>query len=280
MRSTALAAGLLASGLAHAQIVFQEDFQSGHNPFAFDGYNDYFDGAAKAFSGQAVGVGGERGTVWKTVFHDYRNDTYFGHRVLQKSDWPIRDTIHWAAYVKFGDEPRSPEWRTSDGHTRLGKRSYELKLPDIYPRGPDSRDGRIIGKFRSERRGGMTGIFILYTPNGQNHSTIDVGGRPFESGRWYSVEFAVEDRGDQDRVRIWIDNDDEQHPDYEHVGGDMFDSSHWRKGLRFDHGYRNHNVPRDTVLYYDDITIADSFIGLPPPRDPSLPRAPRWRRPE
>ncbi len=31
--------------------------------------------------------------------------------------------------------------------------------------------------------------------------------------------------------------------------------------MAFNHGYRNHDVSRDTDFYYDDIVFSNSFIG-------------------
>jgi hypothetical protein len=77
----------------------------------------------------------------------------------------------------------------------------------------------------------------------------------------------VEDNGNNDTVKIWINNNDPDNPDYAYTGGDMFDSTHWDSGTRWDQGYRNHNVPRDTVFYYDGVVISDSFIGTGDPQN-------------
>lgn len=260
MLATALSATIVPAQ-SFAQIYFQEGFDSGSNPYNFDSYNDYFTDADRYFSGERVNVGGQLGYVWKTTFYDSGNDSYFGHRVRQKADWGVRNRLHWAGYVKFGDTPNSGEWITVDGYTRMGERSYELKFPDIYP---DDPPGRLIGKMRSYRADGNQGMFILYTPNGQNHSPQDAGMAPLESGQWYAIEFMVEDNGANDTVKIWVNNNNESAPDYQHTGGDMVSAANWGEGMRYDHGYRNHNVGRPTDFYYDQITIADSFIGLPP----------------
>jgi hypothetical protein len=262
------------SASAVSEVFFEEKFETGSNPFSFDSYNDYHSDAARSFTGEQVHFPGDRGNVWKNIFHHYCNDSYFGHRELQDSDWNITNTFHWRVLVKFGDTDNSPEWATGipisgcDGIS--GQRSYELKFPDIGG-GGNLRLGRIIGKFRSAGND-YQGLFRVYTPDGTNHDHTDQGAAPFVSNRWYAVEFMVEDNGNNDTVKIWINNSDPNNPDYTYTGGNMFDSSPWGTGLRWDHGYRNHDVPQDTIFYYDDVTISDSFIGfgISPPSPPQL----------
>ncbi|HHJ13866.1 MAG TPA: hypothetical protein ENJ79_05745 [Gammaproteobacteria bacterium] len=269
---------LLVSLPAASEVFFSEDFETGSNPFNFDRYNDFQTNAAQWFSSELVNEGGERGQVWKSTFHHYCNDSYFGHEVQQKANWNITNRIHWRMYVKFGSTDNSPEWRTAQpvagcrGIT--SQRSYELKFPDIGG-GGGLQLGRIIGKMRSADPSGYYGRFRLYTPDGTNHDHDAQGAPLFVSNRWYAIEFMVEDNGNNDTVKIWINNNDENNPDYEYTGGNMVDSSQWGTGLSFNHGYRNHDVPVDTDFYYDDLAIGNSFIGLKgngaaPPAPPVL----------
>jgi hypothetical protein len=262
--------------MAHGEIVFRETFESGTNPFSFDGYNDYESDSSQAMTGTLVNLRGNRQNVWKTTFHNHRNDSYFGHRERQDSDWNITNRFHWAVYIKFGDTDNSAEWLTAEADGRL--RSYELKFPDIGG-GQALNLGRIIGKMRMSgpvSDGGRYGLFRLYTPNGQNHDHTANGTPRFVSNTWYHIEFMCEDHGNNDTVKIWINKDNEFDPDYEYTSStNMFNSNQWGTGLRWDHGYRNHNVPRDTVIYYDDIRIGNSFIGMSdgdrfPPESPLL----------
>jgi hypothetical protein len=79
----------------------------------------------------------------------------------------------------------------------------------------------------------------------------------------------LEDNGNTDTVNIWINNNDPDNPDYSYTSVEsMFDFSTMvtttndgNRFLRWEHGYRNHDVPRDTNFYYDDVVISDSFIG-------------------
>jgi hypothetical protein len=249
-----------------SEVFFDEKFETGATPFSFD--SDNIDESPGAFTGERVYTSTERGYVWRNTFHSGCNDTYFGHRKMQDEDWNISNTFHWRAYVKFGDSDNSPEWRTSapvntDCHAGgATQRSFELKFPDIGG-GQNLNLGRIIGKMRSFPGGGeYQGMFRVYTPDGTNHNHTDQGAAPFVSNRWYAIEFMVEDNGDNDTVKIWINNNDQNNPDYSYTGGDMFDSSEWSTGLRWDHGYRNHHVPTDTNFYYDNVVVSDSFIGL------------------
>ncbi len=93
-----------------SEVFFAEDFDSGANPFSFDVYNDFQTNASRWFSSTLVNEGGARGNVWKSTFHPFCNDSYFGHDVIQKSNWNITNKIHWRAYVKFGSSDNSPEW--------------------------------------------------------------------------------------------------------------------------------------------------------------------------
>lgn len=278
LRNLACSLVLMLPGTSFSQVFFSENFESGVNPFGFDVYNDFQTNASRWFSSALVNEGGDRGRVWKSTFHHYCNDSYFGHDVTQKNNWNITNKIHWRAYVKFGSRDNSPEWITSTPVSGCaggiaGQRSYELKFPDIGG-GGGLQLGRIIGKMRSADSSGNYGRFRLYTPDGTNHDHDSQGGARFISNRWYSVEFMVEDNGNNDTVKIWINNNNEANPDYSYTGGNMFDSRQWSTGMAFNHGYRNHDVPRDTEFFYDDVTFSNSFIGLAgnavaPPAPPS-----------
>ncbi|VAW73271.1 hypothetical protein MNBD_GAMMA15-655 [hydrothermal vent metagenome] len=262
-----------------SEVFFSEDFETGNNPFSFDVYNDFQTNAAQWFSSELVNEGGERGRVWKSTFRHFCNDSYFGHDVQQKSNWNITNRIHWRTYVKFGTTDNSPEWQTSapvSGCSGItSQRGYELKFPDIGG-GSGLQLGRIIGKLRSADGSGRYGRFRLYTPDGTNHDHDSQGSPRFISNRWYAVEFMVEDNGNNDTVKIWINNNNENNPDYSFTGGNMFNSSQWSTGMAYNHGYRNHDVPYDTDFFYDDVVISNTFIGLagngasPPSAPPNL----------
>jgi hypothetical protein len=273
--------GCCFSANAISEVFFDESFETGTSPFSFS--SDNISESPDAFTGERVYSSSERGYVWRNTFHRGCNDTYFGHRVSEDNSWDVNitNTFHWRAYVKFGDSDNSPEWASSvpissNCPAELdGLRTYELKFPDVgcctgSDQGPNIR--RIIGKFRpNDGDAGYQGVFMLGTPDGDksvdpdirhNHRHTDQGAAPFVSNRWYAVEFMVEDNGERDTVKIWINNNDPNNPDYSYTSNtSMFDSSGWT-GMRWDHGYRNSDVPRETNFYYDSIVISDSFIGL------------------
>lgn len=241
-------AALLAAGAAYGGILFQENFESGSNPFGFDAFQD--DAATAA--GKLAVVGPPRGRVWLTVLPPGRQQGLIGHRLVLKESPGSR--LHWAAYVRFGHGSDRTQWLGA------GETAYQLALPVV-----SDRDGRpkLIGRFRQADRAGRFGLFELVTADGRVHRPTR--GKLLVANRWYAIEFGVEDRGKHDRVRIWIDNGDEAGPDYDLAGGDMVDAAEWRPGLRFDHGYVAHDVPAESYFYYDVVTIADGFIGLPVP---------------
>lgn len=246
----ALAAGLLLAPAAGAQVLFNEDFEQGNNPFGFDAYLD-----GPAVRGE-IATGGPRGRVWMTVFQPGTpEDDGFGHRLRWKPQWPATDTLYWAGYVRFGYQDGKPLWTSS------GQIPYQLRLPEFGREGP----GHVFGRFRRYGVNGRQGSFELVTADGRVHTSEALQAEPLVSNRWYLLQFALEDRGRSDRVRIWIDNDREAAPDYEYVGGDMVDARAWQPGLTIDHGRRLHQVPADTRLYYDQITLATQFIDLPLP---------------
>jgi hypothetical protein len=239
---------LLGAGTGQAGILFQETFDDGANPFAFDAFQDGRSPAA----GQLAIVGPPYERAWLTVLPPGKQQGLFGHRLVVPEEWRLDQRLHWAAHLKFGDRSDRPQWQAA------GDAPYQLDLPAVI--GVDGR-ALLIGRFRKVDRLGRFGTFELVTADGRVHRPIR--GDLLAANRWYAIEFSVEDRGAHDRVRIWIDNADEQNPDYELVGGDMVDADDWRPGVRFDHGYVIHDVPAQTQLYYDNITIADGFIGLP-----------------
>lgn len=237
---------------AGAEILFHEGFDSAPAATRFD---------SSAAGELAVG-GGERGGVWLSRFKPGPAGE-FGHRVRARPGWEFGGHLHWAGYVRFGYRDRSPEWLALEGQT------YALSFPVIRLEGHDG--AYLSGRFLRRGEDGFGGEFVLTTPDGREHRVPLE--RPLVSNRWYGIEIGVQDRGAHDVVRVWINNDDRSNPDYQFVGGDFVDARDWGPRLVFDYGRRGHGVPAEAVFYYDDITIANDFIGLPKPR-PVPPAAP------
>lgn len=247
---------------AHRELIFEAQLETAKPPYGFDSINDYQDNDAAYHTGERVFDPQFASHVWKETFHDYCNDSYFGLRARIPWQW---DSIHWQATVRFGDADTAYTWQTTGNSDPecgqiTGPRTHELKFPDIG--GGQTPNDRIIGKWRSD------GSFLVYTeravPLGEppNHS---VDGFRMHSGEIHTIEFAVIDNGPSgDIVRIWIDNDDPENPDYEYIStGNIIGSDEWAQpdALRFDHGYRNHNPPHDQTFYFDDVRIDIQFIG-------------------
>jgi|GEM_PF-3578200 len=256
---------LLFPLVAGAEVVFQEHFEHGSNPFGFDLAHTAQSGAS--FEAGLADGGPQRGRVWAI---DFRRGPggYFGHRVTVRPQWALTDTLFWAGYVKFGDVDRHAEWRSAgDAEHRLG---FPLIGAD------DDGQAAVIGRFLPWGEDGYRGRFVLVTADGREHPVMD---RALVSNRWYLVQFALEDRGAADRVRIWINNADAERPNYDYVGGDMIDRAIWAPGARIEHGYR-YGPGTEARFQYDGITIADSFIELPVPELPAPPAAPKGLRVE
>lgn len=253
------AVALLAAGPAFGEILFQEDFETGINPFRFDAFQP--DGSIA--EGELVDVGPPHGRVWRTSLSEHRAQRLVGHRAVVGRVPSGSRQLHWAAYVKFGDKSETTPWGGGDGG------SLQLVLPLVT-----DADGAplLSGRFLAADRRGRFGTFELITSDGRVHRPIR--GKLLAANRWNAIEFAVEDGGVRDTVRIWIDNDDRASPDYRFTGGDIVDSARWRQGLRFDHGYMAQPAAEPASFFYDRITIANDFVGLPVARAvrPAAPR--------
>lgn len=237
---------LLGAAAAHAEVAFQENFERGDPPFGFDGLQP----TSGAVVGRLIDAGSPHGRVWETLLPAGPQLGSVGHRLVLKDTAALDGRLHWAGYVRFGTAP-GPYWQP-DGVP------FELQLPVIT-----DGDGTplLTGRFRPTDRQGLFGSFELETADGQVHRPLQ--GKLLAAGRWYAIEFGVEDHGGQDRLRIWIDNDDADHPDYELAGGDLIDSGRWQQGLRMDLGVVPQAVPTERRFAYDAITLASDFIGLP-----------------
>lgn len=242
------AAALLAAGPAFGEIVFREDFETGTNPFDFDAFQP--DGGAA--EGEPVDAGPPHDRVWRTLLPANATRRLAGHRLVVASVPSGSRQLHWAAYVKFGDKPGTTPWRGDD--------SGRLQL--VLPLVADVKGETLLsGRFLAADRRGRFGTFELTTSDGRVHRPIR--GKLLAADRWNAIEFAVEDGGARDTVRIWIDNDDRTSPDYQYTGGDIVDSASWQQGLRFDHGYIAHPAAEPVSFFYDSITVANDFVGLP-----------------
>ena len=245
---------LLISALqVYAEIVYQEDFETGTLPFSFEGKK--VDGK-ECSVGALVDEGGARGRVWRDIFlvesdeGGICDNSCFGF--YHSQDWSYSNTIYVRFYVRYGDSENSYTWNNT------AYRTHELKFPDIDSTSPPNR---LIGKHRPA--GDDVGRFSVYTPDGTTHRHDAQGTDPFVSNRWYCVEFMVQDNGvSGDVVKIWIDSDDENNPDYDHTSeGNLIDMSTWVPGCSWHWQYRNHAVIDEEHFYYDDIAISTTFIG-------------------
>jgi hypothetical protein len=242
------------------------------------------------FTGERVFDSGRSEYVWKNTFLAGCTDTYFGHSKRISYDSAVTNTLHWRAYVKFVDEQHARPWEVGnatnqpDCPTPQVYKNYELKFPDV---GWNNGESRIIGKFRELGQRYRPGIessygrFYLYVRHQQdsyagNHPS-NAGDHPelfLEANQWYAIEFMVEDNGDTDTIKIWINNNNQDNPDYSFTSDfDMFDLSTMVNSdgeMKWEHAYRNHAVSRDMDFYYDDVVISDSFIGTGDSAAPAL----------
>lgn len=242
-----LTIGLLAmAGPAAAKILFKETFDAGRAPFAFD--------RQFAAPGKFAVGGMQRQRVWMVPLQGRAGP--FGFVVEREADWALGETLHWSGYVRFGYRDGQPEWEMPKGLP------YDLRLPVIT----DARGQQVMGRFTRFDELGALGSFEVLTPDGRVHRVMAQGVTPLVSNRWYAIEIGLEDRGAHDRLRVWINNRDEANPDYQHVGGDFVQAADWRRDLRFRFGQRV-AVPEGGLFYFDDVTIANAFIG---PRIPDM----------
>lgn len=239
-------AALLGMSLGHADVIFQEEFERGEPPFGFDGQQP----AGGTAVGRLVDAGAQRGRVWEIQLPVGPQPGPVGHRLILDDASALGGRLHWAGYVRFGSAPGS-YWQP-DGVP------FALQLPVIAD---GNGEPLLTGWFRLTDRRGLFGTFELETADGRRHRPLQ--GRLLAAGRWYAIEFGVEDHGEQDRLRIWIDNDDVEHPDYELSGSDLIDSGRWRQGLRMDLGVLPQALPAERRFAYGAITLATDFIGLP-----------------
>src|SRR5690606_38985483 len=102
---------------AAAEVLFQEHFESGSNPFGFDLYHAPASGAN--VEGMIANGGPQRGRVWLTTFQPGAGG-FFGHRLEVRSEWALGDALYWAGYVKFGYLDQHAEWPAGSDDYQLG----------------------------------------------------------------------------------------------------------------------------------------------------------------
>ena len=198
---------------------------------------------------ERVFVGGERGWVWRMIFKG-ANTTPSCDNYQTKSGfhltptWPTGNTIHYRYYVRYGDSEHPYSWSTTPFW------SYELKFPDIA----NALPSRVIFKHRTQN-------FQVYTPYGIRVNRVNY---TFQSNVWYCIEVLMQDNGNNDTVKIWVNNNDENNPNYSHSGENLVDFSQFQpntSGYWYNHLYRNHVPYTDQYFYIDDFAIANEFIG-------------------
>ena len=195
----------------------------------------------------------------RNIFHPYCNDNYFG--VRRMVSWPAAANRVFVLFtVKFGDAVHPYTWQTAAAPGCSGTteaRGHELKFPDIGS-GPD----RMIGKFQNFN----WGLYLVRgVVNGQDPHSHPWTGLTFSSNQVRTIQFMIEDNGTSgDIVRMWYDNNqDFNAPDYNYVSvADLVSMNSLRgQSVRFDYGYRNHNVAQDQYFYVYDLRVSEQFIA-------------------
>jgi hypothetical protein len=198
----------------------------------------------------------------RNVFHPYCNDNYFGVRRMVA--WPsAANRIYFLFTVRFGDAAHPYTGATAAAPGCSGTteaRAHELKFPDIGG-GPD----RMIGKFQVHNQGINWGLYLVRgVVSGQDPHSHPWSGIAFPSNQVRTIQVMLEDNGASgDIVRMWYDgNQNVNAPDYNYVSvADLVGTDTLRgQQVRFDYGYRNHNVAADEYFYIYDLRVSEQFV--------------------
>jgi hypothetical protein len=229
-----------------------------------DGFtvNDYQQNSAQIVTIDRVWDTGANQYANRNIFHPFCNDNYFGVRRMVA--WPAAaNRIFFLFTVRFGDATHPYTGATAPAPGCSGTteaRGHELKFPDIGS-GPD----RMIGKFNMVNQNLNWGLYLVRgVVSGQDPHSHPSSGLTFASNQLRTVQVMVEDNGASgDIVRIWYDgNQDFGAPDYNYVSlADLVGMDDLRgQSVRFDYGYRNHNVDVDQYFYVFDLRVSEQFI--------------------
>lgn len=198
----------------------------------------------------------------RNIFHPYCNDNYFGVRRMVA--WPAAaNRIYLLFTVRFGDATHPYTGATAPAPGCSGTieaRGHELKFPDIGS-GPD----RMIGKFQMHGSNLNWGLYLVRgVVSGQDPHSHPSTGLTFNNNEVRTVQVMLEDNGASgDIVRMWYDdNQDPDEPDYEYTSlADLIGMNDLHgQAVRFDYGYRNHNVAEDQYFYVFDLRVSEQFI--------------------